>query len=151
MTKHALSWWRDYRWQIVTVMLLGSIVNYVDRVNLSFATIHIRQEFGLSTSQLGYLLAAWMWPYAIANLPSGWLIDKFGISKVFLCSIVIWSLATIAGGFMHNYTGLYWSRIVLGIAEAPFFVIGAKVIQLYFQEDKRGLAAGVMNTAMAFG
>lgn len=139
------NWWQNYRWQIIVVMLLGSIVNYVDLVNLSFATTHIRLEFGLTQSEIGYLLAAWMWPYAFANLPSGWLIDKFGISKVFVYSVIIWSVATISAGFTANYTSLYISRIILGIAEAPFFVIGAKIIQLYFEENNRGLAASVIN------
>lgn len=145
MTTQNLSWWRDYRWQIIIVLLLGSIVNYTDRVNLSFATTHIREEFGLSPSQIGFLLAAWMWPYAAANLPSGWLIDKFGISKVFIWSVVIWSIATIAGGFASSYHQLYASRLLLGIAEAPFFVIGGKVIQQYFLENRRGFAASIMN------
>ena len=143
--KDSAPWWRDYRWQLIIVMLLGSIVNYVDRVNLSFATTHIRQEFGLSPSEMGFLLAAWMWPYAAANLPSGWVIDKLGISKVFIWSIILWSIATIAGGLATSYHGLYVSRLCLGIAEAPFFVIGGKVIQQYFIEKKRGLAASVIN------
>ena len=69
---------KEYRWQIIIIMLLGAIVNYVDRVNISFATTHISSEFGLSPSQMGFLLAAWMWPYAVASLPSGWPIDKYG-------------------------------------------------------------------------
>ncbi len=139
-------WWRDYRWQLIIVMLLAAIINYIDRVNISFATISIRTEFGLNSSQLGFILAAWMWPYAIANLPSGWLIDKYGINKVFTWSVILWSLATISSGLTHNYHELYLSRLLLGIAEAPFFVIGGKIIQIYFKEDSRGLAASIFNT-----
>ena len=104
---------QDYRHQIVMVMLFAAIVNYIDRVNLSFAANDIKNEFGLSISQSGFLLAAWIWPYAIANLPSGWLIDKLGINKVFLGSIIIWSLATLGSGLSHSYTSLYISRVIL--------------------------------------
>ena len=127
------------------VMLFAAIVNYIDRVNLSFAANDIKNEFGLSISQSGFLLAAWIWPYAIANLPSGWLIDKLGINKVFLGSIIIWSLATLGSGLSHSYTSLYISRVILGVAEAPFFVIGAKLVQIYFKNDERGLASSVIN------
>lgn len=139
------SWFNDYRWQLILLMLFASIVNYIDRVNLSFAVNTIKTEFGLSASQSGFLLAAWIWPYAIANLPSGSLIDKLGINKVFLGSIILWSLATIFGGFSHGFTSLYISRVVIGIAEAPFFVIGAKVVQMYFTNEESGMAASVIN------
>ncbi|MDQ5921189.1 MAG: hypothetical protein QG673_1245 [Pseudomonadota bacterium] len=143
--KQIYSWWRDYRWHIITIMLISSIINYVDRVNISFATANITREFNLSYSQIGFLLAAWMWPYAAANLPSGWLIDKLGINKIFVWSIILWSIATICGGLAINYPQLYLSRVLLGIAEAPFFVIGAKIIQMYFASNARGLASGVLN------
>ena len=141
-----LAWYCDYRWQLVLVLLFAATINYIDRVNLSFAAKDIQSEFGLSMTQNGLLLAAWIWPYAIANLPAGWLIDKLGINKVFIGSIVIWSIATIFCGFSHSFTGLYINRVILGIAEAPFFVIGAKVVQLYFMEKDRGAAASWINT-----
>ena len=136
---------KEYRWQLVTIMLLGAIINYVDRVNISFATTHLTSEFGLTPSQMGFLLAAWMWPYAAASIPSGWLIDKFGVSKIFVWSVILWSIATILSGVMHDYSSLYISRVFLGIAEAPFFVIAGKIIQLYFKDSERGLAASTIN------
>lgn len=139
-----LVWWRDYRWQLVLVLLLGSVVNYVDRVNLGFAT-SIRSEFGLTPIEWGMLLSAWMWPYAVANLPAGWLIDKLGISRIYIWSLVIWSIATVAAGLSHNFTELYMTRIVLGIAEAPFFVIASSLTQRYFNSATRGLAASIVN------
>ena len=139
-------WYLNYRWQLVLVLLFAATVNYIDRVNLSFAANTVKAEFGLSMTQNGLLLAAWIWPYAIANLPAGWLIDKLGINKVFVGSIIIWSLATIFCGFSHSFMSLYLNRMILGIAEAPFFVIGAKVVQIHFSESDRGAAAGWINT-----
>ena len=138
-------WWRSYRWQLIIVMLIAAIINYIDRVNLSFAAIDIRQELLFSQSQMGFLLAAWMWPYAIANLPSGWLIDKIGINKIFIWSVSLWSIATIATGLTTSYESIYLSRLLLGIAEAPFFIIGAKVVQLYFSENMRGISSSIIN------
>lgn len=144
--KNCIKFWQwNYSWQLILIMLLASIINYIDRVNLSFAIGHIRQYLVLSSSQTGFLLAAWMWPYALANLPSGWLIDKFGINKIFIWSIILWSMATIASGAATSYSQLYLSRVILGIAEAPFFIIGAKIIQIYFTDYTRGFASGIIN------
>jgi len=135
----------DYRWFLVYMMLLGSIVNYLDRANMSIANTTISSEFNLNTIQMGLMLSAFMWPYAIANLPAGWFIDRFGINKIFIFGIILWSLATIGGGLAVGFATLYLSRMVLGIAEAPFFIIGGKITQKYFDEKERGIAASVIN------
>ena len=145
MTKDSISWYKDYRWMIVFIMLLGAIINYLDRVNLSMANTTIRAEFGLTDLQVGFLLSAFMWPYALANLPAGRLIDKFGINKIFIWSLVLWSMATLAGGFALGFFTMYITRVILGIAEAPFFIIGGKLTQRYFSSKERGTASSVIN------
>jgi MFS family permease len=144
-TIQTTQWWRDYRWHLILILLLASIINYIDRVNISFATTYLIREFNLSFSQLGFLLAAWMWPYALVSIPSGWLIDKFGVNKIFIWSVILWSIATIFSGISSSYSALYISRVCLGIAEAPFFIICAKIVQIYFITNKRGLVSGIIN------
>ncbi len=138
-------WGLDYRWMLVLIMLLGSVINYLDRVNLSMANTTIRAEFGMTDIQVGFLLSAFMWPYALANLPAGWLIDKLGINKIFIWSLVLWSLATFAGGFAIGFVTMYIARVILGITEAPFFIIGGKITQRYFTPKERGTASSVIN------
>lgn len=144
-TENKVIWYRDYKWMLVFIMLLGSIINYLDRVNLSMANTTIRSEFGLTDIQIGFLLSAFMWPYALANLPSGWLIDKLGINKIFIWSLVLWSLSTLAGGFAIGFVTIYITRVVLGITEAPFFIIGGKITQRYFSAEERGSASSIIN------
>lgn len=79
----------NIRWAFVILLLIGAIVNYLDRANLSVANTTIAREFHLSSTQMGLLLSAFLWPYAIANLPSGWLVDKFGPKKMFFICIRI--------------------------------------------------------------
>ncbi len=144
-TENRVSWYKDYRWMIVFIMLLGAIINYLDRVNLSMANTTIRAEFGLTDIQVGFLLSAFMWPYALANLPAGRLIDKFGINKIFIWSLMLWSMATLAGGFALGFFTMYITRLILGIAEAPFFIIGGNITQRYFSPNERGTASSIIN------
>lgn len=144
-TKNKVTWYKDYRWMIVFIMLLGAIINYLDRVNLSMANTIIRAEFGMTDIQTGFLLSAFMWPYALANLPAGRLIDKFGKNKIFIWSLILWSMATLAGGFALGFFTMYVTRVILGIAEAPFFIIGGKITQRYFSPKERGTASSVIN------
>src|SRR5476651_553535 len=83
------------RWGIILILLLAAIVNYLDRANLSIANTTIAREFGFSSTEMGLLLSAFLWPYALANLPAGWLVDKFGPKKMFAGALGFWSTFTV--------------------------------------------------------
>jgi sugar phosphate permease len=134
------------RWTFVILLLIGAIVNYLDRANLSIANTTIAAEFGLSSTKMGVLLSAFLWPYAIANLPSGWLVDKFGSKKMFSWACGLWSTATLICSFVSSYPIFYMMRIFLGIAESPFFTVGLKVNQKWFSNEERGVPVSVINT-----
>ncbi|OAA94450.1 MFS transporter [Clostridium coskatii] len=136
----------NIRWAFVILLLIGAIVNYLDRANLSVANTTIAREFHLSSTQMGLLLSAFLWPYAIANLPSGWLVDKFGPKKMFSFASGFWSTATIICSFISSYPLFYLMRMILGVAESPFFTAGLKVNQRWFSDEERGLPVAIINT-----
>lgn len=75
-----------------------ALINYIDRVTLSFAADPIVKEFGLSSVALGYLFSSFLWTYTIFLIPMGMLIDRFGAKKVAAFGIGIWSAGTAATG-----------------------------------------------------
>ncbi len=78
------------RWSIILVLLIAAVVNYLGRANISIANTTISKEFGFSATQMCLLLSAFLWPYALANLPAGWLVDKFGPKKMFSWALGLW-------------------------------------------------------------
>jgi D-galactonate transporter len=136
----------NIRWWLITVLLIGAVVNYLDRSNLSIANTTIAKEFGLSSTQMGLLLSAFLWPYALANLPAGWLVDKYGPKKMFAWASGLWSVATVASAFTNTYSALYAMRMLLGVSESPFFTSGIKVTERWFKKEERGLPTSIINT-----
>ncbi|WP_338553653.1 MFS transporter [Paenibacillus sp. KS-LC4] len=134
------------RWGIITLLLLGAVVNYLDRSNLSIANTTIAAEFGLSSTQMGLLLSAFLWPYALANLPAGWLVDRFGPRKMFAWASGLWSAATIISAFANSFSFMYAMRMLLGVSESPFFTSGLKVTNRWFSKEERGLPTSIINT-----
>lgn len=134
------------RWFLIVLLVVGAVVNYLDRSNLSIANTTIAAEFGLSQTQMGFLLSAFLWPYAIANLPAGFLVDKFGPKKMFAFASGLWSIVTIICSFLNTYSLFYAMRVVLGIAESPFFTAGLKTTQCWFSKDERGTPVSIINT-----
>lgn len=134
------------RWGFIILLVIGAIVNYLDRSNLSIANTTIAKEFDLSQTQMGFLLSAFLWPYALANLPAGWLVDKFGPKKMFAWASGLWSVVTIICGFLNTYSMFYAMRVVLGVVESPFFTSGLKTTQLWFSKSERGVPVSIINT-----
>src|ERR1700731_50480 len=80
---------------IVLVLLAISVfINYVDRGNLSIAAPMLKDELGISATQLGILLSAFFWTYACLQLFSGWLVDRLNVNWVFAGGFFLWSAAT---------------------------------------------------------
>src|SRR2546430_7716598 len=84
------------RWGIALLLGFGVLVNYFDRVNLSVSQDALRATFGISAVMFGYLSSAYNWTYALLQLPSGLLLDRFGVRRVGIVSTVIWSVASFA-------------------------------------------------------
>lgn len=134
------------RWYLVVIILLAAAVNYLDRANLSVANSTIAAEFGLSSFQMGLLLSAFLWPYALANLPAGYLVDRFGPKKMFSFAAGGWSLVTVFCAFVNGFGMMYALRVLLGVTESPFFTSGVKVTNSWFSKEERGFPTALFNT-----
>ncbi|XUW93604.1 MFS transporter (plasmid) [Burkholderia sp. M6-3] len=132
------------RIQIVAVVFLtvAGVVNYLDRSTLSIANHLVSEELHLSAAQMGLLLSAFSLAYAFAQLPVGALLDRFGSRVMLGLGMLVWSLAQVAGGFIQTINHFLAARIVLGVAEAPLFPAGAKVVNEWFAVRERGGPTG---------
>ena len=134
------------RWAFVALLVIGGIVNYLDRSNLSIANTTIAKEFALNPVEMGLLLSAFAWPYALANLPAGYLVDRFGAKKMFAWAAGLWSLVSVASAAATSFSWLYAARVGLGVAESPFFTAGLKVTERWFNKTERALPVSIVNT-----
>ncbi|BAS16437.1 L-galactonate transporter [Arthrobacter sp. Hiyo8] len=134
------------RWYLVALLVIGGIVNYLDRNNLSIANTTIAKEFGLNALQMGLLLSAFSWPYAIANLPAGYLVDKYGPKRMFAWAAGLWSIISMLSALANSFGFLYAARVALGISESPFFTSGLKVADRWFNKTERALPVSIVNT-----
>ena len=135
------------RWGIAFVLGLGVLINYFDRVNLSVAHNSLRDSFGMSDITFGYLLSAYSWTYAAMQLPSGTLLDRFGVRRVMLIGVLLWSLASGLAAVATSVVLLFAARLLLGIGEAPTFPANAKAIGQWFPEEERGMPTAIFDSA----
>jgi ACS family D-galactonate transporter-like MFS transporter len=135
------------RTSIAILLGIGVLVNYFDRVNLSVAHDALEHTFGISDVVFGYLLSSYNWTYAAMQLPSGSLLDRFGVRRVMLAAILLWALASGLAAVAPTIAFLFAARFLLGIGEAPTYPANAKAIGLWFPQRERGAPTAVFDAA----
>lgn len=135
----------------LALLMASGIVNYLDRGTLAVANQLIRADLGLSLGQMGLLLSAFSWSYAVCQLPVGGLVDRIGPRRLLGAGLIVWSLAQIAGGLVSTFGFFVLARIVLGIGEAPQFPSAARVVSNWFPLKSRGTPTGIFNSASPLG
>jgi sugar phosphate permease len=138
------------RWLIAFLLAFGVLVNYFDRVNLSVAKEALEKDFGIGNIGFGYLLSAYNWTYAALQLPTGVLLDRFGVQAIGRSSAILWSVACLAGAFSPGVKTFFGSRLLLGIGEAPTFPANAKATGMWFPRQERSLATAIFDSAAKF-
>ena len=133
------------------LLLLSGVINYVDRASLAIGLPLIRRELGFSLAQSGWLLSAFLFAYALSQLPVGALIDRWGARLMLSAGLCLWSLAQVFGGLAGSFGQLAGARALLGIGETPQFPTSARIVTDWFHQRERGLATGVWNCAGSLG
>jgi MFS family permease len=137
--------------RLAILLALSIFINYIDRGNLAIAAPHIKDELGLSYSQLGVLFSSFFWTYAIFQIVSGWLVDRFPVNWVLALGILLWSAATFGTGLVGGFTLLLAMRLILGIGESVAYPSYSKIISRHFSELQRGRANSIICAGQASG
>ncbi len=133
------------RWSIAGVLGVGMSVNYIDRVNLSIAAPEIMRDFDISASQMGMVASAFLWTYAMLQMPIGSLIDKIGVRWVNRVAAFLWAVASFASAAAGGLGFLLIARLILGLGEAPTVPAGWKAIGQWFPKQERGTATAIFD------
>lgn len=138
------------RWGIAILLGFGILVSYFDRVNLSVSQNALHGAFGISDVVFGFLSSTYNWPYMLLQIPSGLLLDRFGVRRVGIVSTFVWTLASFAAAVSLGVKSLFGARILLGIGEAPTFPGTAKATAYWFPKHERSLATATFDSMAKF-
>jgi ACS family glucarate transporter-like MFS transporter len=126
-------------------------INYIDRTVLSAAAPHLSSELSIPADQMGFILSAFFWSYAMLQLPAGWLADRFGQKIGLGASVGLWSFATSATGLATGFYSLFAMRLGLGVGEAGAYPSNAGIASKWFPDRERATISGLFDSASKFG
>ncbi|GMA56795.1 putative transporter YybO [Alicyclobacillus sacchari] len=134
------------RWWIGILIAFGVIVNYLDRSTMSIATKPIESGFHLTAGQMGIILSAFGWSYALLQIPVGALLDKVGVKWVIRLGMLLWSIACFTTAAATGQGLLLFARVLLGFGEAPYFPAATKASAYWFPVAERARAVSLYDS-----
>ncbi len=139
------------RWYTLGLISLLYLITYLDRVNISSAMPVIAKEFNFDKATTGIIFSAFVWAYAIFQVPGGWLADKFGARAVLMGIVAYWSLMTGATALAVGAVSFVAIRFLFGIGEAGAFPSATRAMQLWYPRRERGFVQGITHSASRLG
>jgi len=132
------------RYLVIGSTALMAVLLYLDRFCISFAEGFIQDDLGLTDLQVGWMLSAFFWTYALAQVPAGWLTDRFGPRRMLTAYILGWSLFTGLTGLAGGFVTLLFLRLGFGLTQAGAYPTGANIVSKWAPFSQRGIASSVV-------
>lgn len=139
------------RYNVLFLVFITVVINYLDRSNISIAAFAIRDELGLSTVQMGIIFSAFAWTYSILQIPGGIMVDKVKARVLYPIILIFWSLATLIQAFINTFSALIGLRAIVGVFETPSYPLNNKIITSWFPEKERASAIAVYTSGQFIG
>jgi ACS family tartrate transporter-like MFS transporter len=124
-------------WRLIPFMMLLYIVNYLDRVNVGFAALTMNKDLGFSPSVFGFGAGIFFFSYALCQIPSSVMLQRFGAKRAVSCIMAAWGLLSASTALVQGQTSFYILRFLLGVAEAGFFPGMVFYLTLWFPRGYR--------------
>ncbi|MFW2404644.1 MAG: spinster family MFS transporter [Gammaproteobacteria bacterium] len=141
-----------YAWYTVVLLTIAYIFSFIDRYVLGLLIPPIKEDLGLSDTEIGLLLGpAFALFYTTMGLPLGWLADRARRTWIVSAGITIWSLATVACGLARNFGQLFLARVSVGVGEATLSPCALPMIADSFPEERRGKPVAFYSAALTIG
>src|ERR1700737_4728769 len=141
----------SFQLRLLAVLALINFVNFVDRQAVPPLVPLIRDEFGLSSTQISYLQVVLQAVLALSSIPFGFFADRFNRSRIIAGGVVFWSFATIFTSHVHTFAMLLLARAFVGIGEAAYAPAAQSMISGAYPQEDRARAQSIFAAGMLIG
>jgi len=124
---------------------------YAQRGTLSVAAPFMMRELGINTETMGLMLSAFSWFYCFMQVPSGWVVDRFGVRSAYAAGFGLWSIACALTGAFRSIVAIVFFRVTMGVGQSVAFPASARTVATWFPDDERGLVNSSYLIGVRFG
>ena len=136
--------YRKIAWRIMPILLVGYIIAYIDRVNVSFAKLQMLGDLKFSDSVYGIGAGIFFLGYFAFEIPSNIILHKVG-ARVWICRVMItWGIVSALTALVHTPWQFYTARLLLGVSEAGFFPGMILYLTYWFPAHRRAAMVAIL-------
>src|SRR5262252_1118971 len=139
------------RWSLMVLLVVAMLFCYAQRTALGAAAKSMSDDLGFNPAKTGVLLSSFFWAYAFLQMPTGWLVDRFGVRRTYALGLIFWSFMSILTGLTNGLATLILLRVLLGVGQAVAFPASSRAVANWFQESERGLVTGLYLAGVRYG
>lgn len=139
------------RWWVLLLLSLMYLICFADRVTISVVAPVIQREFGFDKLTMGFIFSAFVFAYALGQIPGGWVGDQLGPRRVLPGIVAIWSLFTALTARSFSATSFIVVRLLFGFNEGGAYPTATRAMQLWYPKQERGFVQGMTHSFSRFG
>lgn len=140
-----------WRWWVCVLLMLATVVNYMDRMALNQMADPIKTAFGLNNQEYGWLESVFSFTFALGAIGTGFIVDRVSVRWVYPLAVVGWSAAGILTGFAHTFWMLLLCRSMLGVFEAANWPCGIRTTRAVLRPEERSFGNSLFQSGTALG
>jgi MFS transporter, ACS family, hexuronate transporter len=140
-----------WRWWVCGLLLLATMINYMDRLTINSTADRILRELYLTEADYGELEFAFGIAFALGSLGTGWLVDRYNVRWMYPAVVLGWSAAGFATGFAVHFEDLVLCRFWLGVFEGGNWTCALRTTQRILSADKRTTGNSILQSGAALG
>ncbi len=139
------------RWGMLALMLVGTVVIYLDRSVFGALTPFLKKDLGFTTEQISYVASSFQIVYSFSQPVAGFLTDLIGPRIGYAVAAFVWGLAAALHGVSTGWISMAGFRALLGLSEAVAIPTGTKMSTVWFPSRERSIATGWFNSGSSIG
>src|SRR5579864_2032054 len=133
----------NYKWWVLVTAIFGAFVSILDATVVNTALPHIQLAFGTDLHTASYVVTGYLLAQGVVISASGFLANRFGIKRVYLLSLALFTCFSALCGLAWNIESLIFFRVLQGAGGAALFPLSFSLVFGAFPEEQRGLANGI--------
>lgn len=136
---------------VLAALCLITTINYVQRNSLGGAETTVRSDLHLTRNETGDAMGAFFLTYALCQVPSGWLAQRWGGRRALTIYAAGWSMVMALTAAVTNHSELVSARWVMGALQAGIFPCSTMILASWYPATQRGFTSALLNSFMLIG
>jgi MFS family permease len=139
------------RYRFLALVTVGGLINYMANMLIPPLLPTLQKEFAITSFEAGLLMTGYMGAYALAQIPSGLLGEKFGRRRVMVTGMAGSAVTSLLVAFSHTYVQVFLLRILFGGFSGNYYTPATSILAQRFNEKERGTAQGILMMGVPAG